>query len=147
MRINSRGISLIKDFEGCRLKAYRDIVGKLTIGYGHVLGVRGGQEITQEEAETMLREDLRVRELRLEDDLTMSLSSNQYSAIVSLVFNIGLANFRASTLLARLKEGRYQEAADEFLHWKYAGKAVSSGLIRRREAERELFLTPDGVGT
>jgi lysozyme len=72
------------------------------------------------------------------------LTENQYSAVVSLVYNIGGTNFRTSTLLRKLNKGDYDGAANEFRRWVYAKHMVLGGLVARRERERELFLTPDG---
>lgn len=141
-RINSAGINLIKRFEGCKLTAYRDPVGIPTIGYGSTGNhVRMGMTISPQNAEDLLLKDL-VRFERGVEDRThgIEITDNEFSAMVSLAFNIGLANFAQSSVLRRTLAGNFQGAADAFLMWDRAGGKVLSGLTRRREAERALFL-------
>lgn len=141
MTINDTGLALIKDFEGCRLKAYRDIKGILTIGVGHTGGVAEGQEITQEEADDLLRSDLERFEKGVSSLVQSSLTDNQFSALACLAFNIGLGNLASSTLLKQVNKSQYFQAADSFLAWDHANGVVIPGLLRRRRAERDLFLT------
>ena len=140
--INQEGLELIKVFEGCELKAYRDAVGVLTIGYGSTGGhVKVGMTITRVEAEQLLREDLQRFEVGVDQRLgDTEVTDNQFSAMVSLAFNIGLANFSGSSVLRRILAGNVQGAADAFLMWNKAGGKELKGLTRRRAAERELFL-------
>lgn len=140
--INQEGLELIKVFEGCELKAYRDAVGVLTIGYGSTGGhVKAGMTITRVEAEQLLREDLQRFEVGVDQRLgDIEVTDNQFSAMVSLAFNIGLANFGGSSVLRRILAGNVQGAADAFLMWNKAGGKELKGLTRRRAAERELFL-------
>lgn len=140
--INQEGLELIKVFEGCELKAYRDAVGVLTIGYGSTGGhVKAGMTITRVEAEQLLREDLQRFEVGVDQRLgDIEVTDNQFSAMVSLAFNIGLANFSGSSVLRRILAGNVQGAADAFLMWNKAGGKELKGLTRRRAAERELFL-------
>lgn len=135
VKINAEGLALIKRFEGCRLKAYRCPAGMWTIGYGHTGDVEPGTSITQHQAEVLLGYDLERFEAAVPD-----ASPNQFSAMVSLAFNIGTAAFGASTLLKRFKEGKIQAAADQFPRWNKAGGKVLPGLVKRRAAERALFL-------
>jgi lysozyme len=138
--MNDAGIELIKSFEGLRLKAYRCSAGVLTIGYGHTSGVTEGQEIDEAEAERLLREDIAEFEagvLRVATDPT----PNQFSAMVSLAFNIGLAAFGRSTVLRKHNAGDHADAAEAFMLWNKAGGRVLQGLIRRRAAERALYLS------
>lgn len=129
----------VKQFEGRELKAYRCSAGVWTIGYGHTKGVKEGDEISASEAEKLLVEDLTV----IADDLSrlvnVPVSEGQYIALLSLAFNIGATELKKSTLLFHLNHGRFDEAAEEFGKWVYAGGKVSEGLKRRRAAERELF--------
>jgi lysozyme len=141
-----KAIDLIKQFEGCRLFAYRDSVGIPTIGYGHTDGVTMDQIITPSEAEDILAEDLQ----KFEDGVRMlapGATGNQFAALTSFAFNVGLRALGTSTLLRRFLAGDIQGAADEFLHWNkghVAGVLVElEGLTKRRRAEREVFLTPD----
>lgn len=143
MRINDAGLALIKRAEGLRLDSYRCPAGIATVGYGHTgPDVRIPMTITPGEAERMLHEDL----ARFENGVTNCLcgaptNSNQFSAMVSLAYNIGLGNFATSTVLKRHKLGDYDMAANAFLLWNKAKKKVLPGLVRRREDERELYLS------
>lgn len=152
MRINGLGVGLIKEFEELRLVAYRDGVGKLTIGWGHTRDVQAGQVITEAEAEELLDEDLAWAEETVERVVPGPLTENQFSALVSFVFNVGpgkkgakdgfvvLKSGKPSTLLRLLREAKYSQAADEILKWNKAKGKPVAGLTRRRKAERELFL-------
>lgn len=143
MKFNDSGLEIIKEFEGCRLKAYRDGGGIWTIGFGATCNrtVCEGMTITQKEADDMLESDVAdiaaiVRHM-VPDDLT----DNQYSALVSFAYNAGPGSLRSSTLLKLLDKGDITGAADEFLQWvKIKGK-FSQGLLNRRQKERELFLS------
>lgn len=147
-RINQEGLELIKEFEGLekrlpdgRIAAYIDAVGVPTIGYGHTKGVFLGQIITREQAEEFLRDDLQDAELAVSRLVKVSLNDNQFSALVSFVFNLGAGALGESTLLRKLNGSDYQEAADEFPRWVNAGGRRLLGLVRRRAAERQLFLS------
>lgn len=139
MRVSKAGLSLIKEFEGLRLEAYRCQADVLTIGYGHTRDVKPGDKITAETAEKMLVDDVSVFELAVSKAVTAPLTQNQFDALVSLAFNIGATAFTNSTLVKKLNLGR--DAADEFLRWRYVNRVESPGLLRRREAERALFLS------
>ena len=128
-----------KEFEGCKLIAYKDSVGVLTIGYGHTLGVYEGQVITQEKADGYLLSDLHTAINAVESLVKSPLTDEEKSALVDLVFNIGQGNFAHSTLLRLLNSGDYEEAAQEFLRWNRGGGVVLAGLTRRRAAESEMF--------
>ena len=146
MKIGNKGISLIKEFEGLRLRAYDDGVGVWTIGIGTIRYPNGkrvqkGDVITEAQAEEYLKHDLNTFEKVINDVVKVPLTQNQYDAIVSLTYNIGAAAFSRSTLLKRLNNKDYKGAADQFLVWNKAGGKVMRGLIRRREAERALFLS------
>lgn len=142
MRINERGKALVKRFEGLKLEAYRCPAGVLTIGYGSTgPHVKTGMIITPGEAERLLDQDLRRFEVGVEAMLTgVPTSEDEFSACVSLAFNIGLGKFATSTLLKRHKAGNKIGAANAFLSWVFAGKQKLNGLMRRREAERALYL-------
>lgn len=112
------GINLIKSFEGCKLKAYQDSAGVWTIGYGHTSGVYSGMTITQ----------------------------NQFDALVSFTFNLGSGKLESSTLLKKLNQGNIADAANEFDRWVYADGKKLNGLIARRAAEKELFLNGTFTG-
>ena len=140
MRTSQRGLSLIKSFEGLRLLAYRDAVGVWTIGYGATRGVKAGMSITNEQAERMLLNDVQRFEPEVERLVTEPLNRNQWDALVSFTYNLGAANLESSTLLRLLNRGDYAGAAEQFPRWNKAGGKVLPGLVRRREAERVLFL-------
>jgi len=140
-QINQAGLNLIKDFEGCILQTYDDGVGVLTIGYGHTQGVTWGQTITQLQAEEILKQDLNYFEKSVTDLVKVPLTDNQFAALVSFTFNVGVGALTESTLLRSLNQSKYQTAADQFLRWVNGGGKEMAGLVRRREAERTLFLT------
>ena len=147
-QINVDGLKIVKDFEGLELTAYQDSVGVWTIGYGHTAAagppeVYPGQTITEAEAEEILKRDLRLFEKGVRDLVPVSISSNQFSALVSFSFNVGLGALADSTLLRKLNAGEYQGAASEFPRWVRAGGISLPGLVRRRNAERALFLGQD----
>ncbi len=141
MKVSNNGINLVKRFEGLELKAYRDSVGILTIGYGHTHAVKAGDIITGEQADAFLREDLQVAELTVNTNVKVKLTQGQFDALVSFVFNLGSGNFVKSTLIKKLNVGDYAGAADEFGKWVNAGGKKFPGLVKRRAAEREVFLT------
>ncbi len=139
--INQAGLNLIKDFEGCVLTAYDDGVGVLTIGYGHTQRVTWGQTITQSQAEKLLAEDLNYFEQSVSNLVKVTLTNNQFAALVSFTFNVGVGAFAESTLLRLLNQSQYQAAAAQFLRWVNGGGKEMAGLVRRRKAEQDLFLT------
>ncbi|QHM71296.1 lysozyme [Mixta intestinalis] len=141
MQIGKRGIALIKQFESCELMAYRCPAGILTIGYGHTYDVRAGDTCTPRQAELWLTEDCQVAELTIESNVTVPLNQNQFDALVSFVFNLGAGNFVKSTLLKKLNAGDYTGAAAEFDRWVNAGGRKLPGLVKRRAAEKALFLS------
>jgi lysozyme len=142
MRTNKEAIELIKRFEGCKLMSYICPAGKWTIGYGSTWAVHEGQIITQAEANRLLLIDIESVETGIDRLFKVKVSSNQYSACVCLAFNIGVGNFRSSTLLKLINQGDLLGAASEFLKWDKGGKPPKAikGLTERRKAERELFL-------
>jgi len=159
-RINAEGRALIKEAERLSLKAYRCPAGVLTIGWGHTGDVKPGDVITEHQAEAILDVDLDTSEQIVLDVVYVSLSDNQFSALVSFVFNVGkgrpagtlgpddkgkdgfvyLKSGKPSSMLRKLNASDYTGAAAEFLSWKYAAGRVLPGLVKRRAAERELFL-------
>ncbi|MDW2646658.1 lysozyme [Citrobacter sp. HN-141] len=146
MQTSDKGISLIKQFEGCKLTAYQDSVGVWTIGYGWTQPVdgkpiRAGMTIKQETAERLLKTGLVSYESDVSRLVKVGLTQAQFDALVSFTYNLGGRSLSTSTLLRRLNAGDYAGAADEFLRWNKAGGKVLNGLTRRREAERALFLS------
>ncbi|WP_210523472.1 lysozyme [Pantoea ananatis] len=141
MQTSNKGMDLIKRFEGLKLEVYRDSVGIPTIGYGHTNGVKMGDVITCEQADKYLREDLLVAELTINTNVKVKLTQNQFDALASFVFNLGSGNFVKSTLLKKLNAGDFAAAADEFGKWVNAGGKKLAGLVKRRAAEREVFIS------
>jgi lysozyme len=139
-----RLLELITHFEGWRSLAYQDPVGIWTIGYGRTEGVYEHQLTNRDHEERWLHDALgyfadAIIELVNPE---VALSQNQLDALTSWAFNLGMGNFRRSTLLKKLNAGDFVGASDEFPRWVYAGRPpqVLPGLLRRREAERQMFL-------
>ncbi len=139
MTISKSGISLIKQFEGFRAKAYRCSAGVLTIGYGHTLDVNVNDTVTEERATQFLEMDLRHAQDTVEVLVTQNLSQAQYDALVSFVFNVGSGNFRKSTMLKKINQGDFAGASGEFMRWTKAKGKELPGLVKRRAAEKKLF--------
>lgn len=148
-KTSQAGVNLIKSFEGCRLTAYQDSAGVWTIGYGHTSGVKKGMTITEAQAEAYLKGDLGTAENAVNGKVTYSIKQNQFDALVSFTYNVGSGNFGSSTLLKKLNQGDITGAANEFDKWNKAGGQVLEGLVRRRAAEKAMFLngTTTGGGT
>ncbi len=147
MKMSQNGIDLLKRFEGLELEAYQDIAGIWTIGYGHTgPDVKPGQRISEREAENLLRQDLRPREQAVERLTNVDLNQNEFDALVSFVYNVGIEAYRGSTARRRLNKGDRLGAADALTWWNKAtvGGVLRpvTGLTRRRASERALFLTP-----
>ena len=142
MKITNEGINLIRKFEGLRLDAYLCPAGVWTIGYGHIKGVEKGQVITQLEADNLLKEDLISFEKGVANLIKSNINQNQFSALVSFAFNLGLANLKNSTLLKKVNANPDDRTiVDEFIRWIYAGGKQLEGLKRRRQAEAYLYFS------
>jgi GH24 family phage-related lysozyme (muramidase) len=148
MSVNKATLDLIKQFEGCKLTAYQDIVGVWTIGYGTTamadVGIvpAKGMTITQDRAEDLLRMGVDKFAATVNALITAKVNANMFGGCVSLAYNIGPNAFAKSTVLRELNAGNFEKAAAAFQMWNKAGGVVSKGLVRRREAERQLFMTP-----
>ena len=141
MKASVDAYELIKQFEGLRLEAYLCPAGIWTIGYGHTSDVSPNSCITIQEADEYLHRDVASVELQL-NKLNLSLSQCQWDAIVSFVFNVGIGNFKASTLLAKIRINPDDNSImDEFLRWVYANGKVMKGLQKRRLAEMKLYFS------
>jgi len=140
-RMSDRALEMLKQFEGLRLRAYRDSAGVWTIGYGHTKTAYPGMVITRAEAERLLRQDLVRFEKAVRDSVRVPLTQNQFDALVSFSFNVGVGAFRKSTLLKRLNKKDYAGAKQEFRRWVYAGGRRLQGLVNRRNQEAHLFLS------
>lgn len=139
-RINKAGRELIQRFEGCKLEAYYDAVGVLTIGWGHTGDVKKGMKISQHQADVLFDYDIDKYEEGV-DELTkkLKLSDNQFAALVSFAYNLGVTRLASSTLMKRVQKGDMLGAAEQFEKWVKAGGKVLAGLVKRRKAERALF--------
>ena len=139
-------IDLIKRFEGFRSKAAQLPDGRWTIGYGHTRTARVGAEITEADADALLIYDAAGVITAINEWVFSPLTQNQFDALVAFVFNIGLQNFRRSSVLRRLNEGAPLQAACAMEMWRTADfegeRIVIDALVRRRAAEMALFLTP-----
>ena len=139
MKISSKGVSLIKSFEGCRLKAYKCPAGVWTIGYGHTAGVKEGDCITQEQADEYLRNDLtKYEKAVLNYDAIYHFNQNQFDALVSFTYNCGVGNLKN---LTQNGKRTLAQISLKILLYNKAGGVVLRGLQRRRAAEKELFDT------
>ena len=140
MKTSSKGVSLIKSFEGCRLKAYKCPAGVWTIGYGHTAGVKEGDTITQETADDYLRNDLAKYEKAVMNyDGIYHFNQNQFDALVSFTYNCGIGNLKN---LTQSGKRTLAQISTKLLLYNKAGGVVLRGLQRRRAAEKELFDTP-----
>jgi lysozyme len=147
--LNDAAIKLIKSYEGLVLRPYLCAAGVPTIGYGTTRYPDGQKvklkdpPITVARAEEFFLHDLQDFSEGVEKNVRVELTDNQFGALVSFVYNVGIMAFINSSLLRRLNAGDYELAAEEFLKWVHAGGKRLPGLVKRREAERSLFLKPD----
>jgi lysozyme len=149
-KISEAGRSLIKQFEGFSPVPYVCPAGVLTIGYGHTREdvdgdtmerwAKSGRHMSEHEADIILSRDLENDEEWV-DRLAPGISDAQFSALVSFCFNVGPAALARSTLLKFVQQGLWQDAADQFDKWVYGGGKVLPGLVKRRAAEKALFLS------
>ena len=139
MNLGAAGLALIKEFEGLRLKSYQDSIGVWTIGYGSTKGIEQGMTITQEQADSLLLDDVKDAESCVNSAVTVPLTQNEFDALVCFTFNLGCGNLRKSTLLRLLNQSDYDAASNEFKRWDKAGGHTLAGLTRRRLAEAKLF--------
>jgi lysozyme len=148
MKTGERGLKLIKEFEGCKLKAYQCPAGVWTIGigsthYGDGTPVTKNRTLPNEGAAMALLAATIGKYEKAVNDVGVELTQNEFDALVCLCYNIGAGNFFKSTLVKMLKAGDDKaEIAKQFLRWDKAGGKPLAGLTRRRNAEAELFLTP-----
>lgn len=139
---SERGLALIRQFEGLRLKAYPDPASggdPWTIGFGHTRGVKQGDTCTAEQAEQWLIDDAAEAELGVLRATTANLTQGQLDALVSFVFNLGAGAYARSTLCRKINAGDMAGAAREFARWNLGGGKVMPGLVKRRAAEAALF--------
>ena len=147
MKVNNKGIQLIKTFEGCLLNAYLCPAKKWTIGYGNTRYANGklvqkGDKITQQQAEVLLFNIVNEFSVEVSKLITVELNDNQFSAVVSFAFNLGINCLRKSSLLKVINEDKNSSDVDLwFRAYNKAGGKVLSGLTRRRKAESDLYFT------
>ena len=141
MHMSQGGLdNLLKKFEGCKLKAYRCPAGILTIGYGHTSAagapeVHDGMTITQDEAESILKNDLVKYEQPVANMVKVPLEQNQFDVLVDFAYNAGVGALKTSTLLKKVNAGDFDALPDELMKWTKGGGKVLPGLVRRRQAE------------
>ncbi len=134
------GMALTRSFEGLRLTAYMDQRGVWTVGYGHTgPGVHAGLTISEAEAEAFLAGDIAGAVAAVNRLVTAEISQNQFDALVDFAFNLGAATLARSTLLRCVNSGDFAAAAKQILAWDHVNGHVVPGLLRRRQAEAELF--------
>jgi len=145
-RVSRAAIELLKRFEGYRRNAAQLPDGRWMIGYGHTLTAREGAEVSASDAEALLVYDLIAVQHAVNESVYVALSQNQFDALCSFAFNVGLDNFRRSQVLKRLNAGAAVQAACAMELWRkvdFEGeRIVLDALVRRRAAEKSLFLTP-----
>lgn len=147
MKVNSKGIQLIKTFEGCLLNAYLCPAKVWTIGYGSTQYLDGkpvkqGDKITQQQAEELLIDTVNIFAEGVSKLIKVELNDNQFSALVSFAFNLGIGNLQKSALLKKVNENPNNHMIrTEFAKWNRAGGKVLNGLTRRRNAESQLYFS------
>jgi len=151
-KIDEEGLAHLKKWEGLRLTAYQDSAGIWTIGYGHTSAagkpyVQKGLLITPPQAEEMLARDLVQYEKAVEESVKVGLSDNQFAALVSFTYNVGVSAFKRSTLLKRLNHGDYDSVPQELMKWVNAGGKRLKGLENRRAAEAGLWVKGEFVSS
>jgi lysozyme len=147
-QINTAGLNLIESFEGCILHPYLDAVKLPTIGIGTTVYPDGKKvtmkdlSITKDQARAFLKSHMDKDCVAVSTLVKVVINDNQFAALVSFAYNLGTGALSTSTLLRKLNLGDVAGAADEFLKWTHAGGIELRGLVRRRQAERTLFLRP-----
>jgi GH24 family phage-related lysozyme (muramidase) len=141
--LSQDGIDAIKLWEGCSLAAYKCSAGVPTIGYGHTKTAKMGMTITMQQAEELLKQDIKDYVTAVNMLIKIPITQNQFDALVSFCFNVGISAFKHSTLLRLINENNLSGAALAFGNWVHAGGKRITGLVRRREFEREMFLRND----
>jgi lysozyme len=143
MKTNQKGVALIIEFEGFRSEAYIPVPGDVpTIGFGFTRGVQMGDKMTRSEAAARLKEELGEYEAGVLSACTVEPNENEFAALVSFAFNVGVGALRKSSVIKAHNRGDKQAAARAFSLWNRSGGKVYAGLTRRRAAEAALYLTP-----
>jgi lysozyme len=146
MEVSERGLNLIKRFEGLSLKPYICPSGHKTIGYGNTFYEDGtkvsmdDKPITIKRAEMLLKLIVDKFAIGVKKVLKVPLEQYQFDAVISFAYNVGLGSLKSSTLLKKINSGEFKEASEEFGKWNKASGKVLTGLTKRREAERQMFI-------
>jgi lysozyme len=155
MQLSDHGYAIIKNFEGLRLSAYRDVAGVFTIGYGSTRyhdgkPIKPGDQLASAiQADALFRNTLGQYQDAVNELVKVPVTQNQYDALVSFTYNLGTDALKESTMLAKLNEKNYVEAAAHFMAWDKitdpatGKKIISDTLVQRRKEESQLFLSPD----
>lgn len=149
-RINAAGLALVKQWEGLKTKAYRDVGGIWTIGYGHTSAagipvVKAGMVISEAQADEFLKADLAIFEERVSRLVKVPVTDNQFAVLVSFDFNTG--GLGKSTLLKKLNARDYDAVPLELMKWVNAGGKRIKGLVNRRSAEVGLWAKGEFVAS
>ena len=139
--ISENGLALIKQYEGFAAHIYICPAGYATIGYGHVVqrGESFDEPIEREEAEALLKSDVKQAELAVARYIDVPLTTNQFDALVSFTFNLGAGALQRSTLRRKVNRSEHAQVPSEFNRWVYAGGKKLKGLIARRQTEAALY--------
>ncbi len=145
MRLDTNGYKLIQGFEGLKLSAYKDSAGIPTIGYGNITYIDGtkvkmGDSISQEKADQTFRYYADKFANQVDAVVIATLNQNQFNALVSMAYNIGIGAFSKSTLLKKVNANSCDKTIrDEFMKWVNSGGKKIQGLVNRRQKEADLF--------
>ena len=148
MKPSAQIADFIKAWEGLRLDCYIDAAGKPTVGWGHLLEPHEPhpQNLTLEQACQYFDRDLEEHAQAVDDMVEVDIAQHEFDALVSFAFNLGPDALRRSTLLRKVNERRFDDAAHEFERWVYAGQKKLVGLVKRRKAECAVFTDADYRG-
>jgi lysozyme len=138
--ITEDGLNFIKQFEQFRAKSYLCPAGLPTIGYGHVVGLENLSEVSEQEAEELLKRDVRHAEIAVQTYIKVPLNSNRLNALVSFTFNLGSGTLQHSTLRQKLNRGEYDQVPRELMRFVWCNGRKLRGLIKRRQAESWMFM-------
>jgi lysozyme len=154
MQMSQHGLSLLEQWEGFKLQVYRDSAGLPTIGVGHLLTrseltsgkiiingvpVKYANGLTQQQVNDLLAQDVKPAAQAVSESVKVALNQNQFDALTSFTFNVGIAAFRGSTLLRLLNQGQYDQVPAQLLRWTRSGGQVVPGLLNRRQNEIKLW--------
>jgi len=151
-KINKNGLNAIKQWEGLQTNAYQDSAGVWTIGYGHTAAAGEpipveGLSISLDEAEKLLKHDLSQYEQAVQENVKVPLNDNQFAALVSFTYNVGISAFKSSTLLRKLNQQNYEAVPSELMKWVNSKGRKVQGLVNRRAAEAGLWVKGEYVAS